>query len=288
MILTQVLEKKSVIQFFGIALIISPFVSFTLNTMIYLNTTHQTLANISLWRVILGTPLVFKILDIANIAIGIRLLSGSKKAWKYTLALLLCYIVLQIVYLNKNYRTNRFSIFYPIINSAIFVFIADQLVYKVKPKSSIVRKESKEDLPEMDLNTQGSLNIGPTEAPPVALPVAPPEVSPEALQVIPLSVQASKVITATTRKKIKFHLDGVGVWAQLTSVSNKGLQLRRLLEPPQEIYKREIKLSLRGGPSVRVRLAQHEGDDFFFEYTQLSANEVAQINTWLKKQFRSA
>lgn len=244
MILTQVLEKKSVIQFFGIALIISPFVSFTLNTLIYLNTTHQTLASISLWRVLLGTPLVFKILDIANIVIGFRLLGGSKKAWKYTLALLLCYIVLQIVYLNKNYRTNRFSIFYPIINSAIFVFIADQLVYKVKPKSSLVKKESVEDLP--------------------------------------------KTITLTTRKKIKFHLHGVGVWAQLTSVTNKGLQLRRLLEPPEDIYKRELKLSLRGGPSVRVRLAQHKGDDFFFEYTQLSSNEIVQINIWLKKQFKSA
>lgn len=322
MILTKVLEKKGVIQFFGVVLILTVPISFLITKILLMNDSGRAWADVSLWMIMVTTPLPLKILDLANVVIGLRFLSGSKSAWKYTLILLLCYIGLQLANITENYRTNRFSIFYPIINALVFVFIADQLVYKVKTKLPAAKLADKQGLKDLGLQTVCAnidlkLNLGPSsDLSTIPTPILNSNPTPHPVPILnsnltlhPVPIrnsnlnpslnintitsglilnssqkknQTKKLSPIQTRKRIIFHFEGIGSWAQLKTVTNKGLHLRKLLPPPQDIYEREIKLSLKTGFNLRVRLTKHLGDDYFFEYSNLSAKELAQLNTWLK------
>lgn len=128
----KLLEKKIVLQVFGLGLILSPFLNAMMNVL-QLNIAADDKWTWSVFSHVLVSGILFqKILNIVSVFIGFFLLSGSLKAWKFVLLLLGGYITMQIIYLGQNLRTNPVSGLLFLINVGLFVFIADQLVWKQK------------------------------------------------------------------------------------------------------------------------------------------------------------
>lgn len=138
------LEKKLVIRFFGIALCLAPFINILL--YFYLeklkpnyNSYHMTLTEL----LKTGSPLHY-FLAFCSLAIGLVMLTtGSKKVWKLVLVFLGIHIYIQFQHLHTNIKQNWLWGVFFLINAAAFVFIAEQLVFKVEPvkKKKLPRTE---------------------------------------------------------------------------------------------------------------------------------------------------
>ncbi|MGZ3745086.1 MAG: hypothetical protein ACXVB1_16630 [Pseudobdellovibrionaceae bacterium] len=130
MLLVKVLERKGVIQFFGLLLILSPFFNTLAKMSMLTEVPHRWTLKI-FWQIILMGSLFNQILYVATLLIGMVMLRGSVKAWKFALALLGGYIALQLSDFG-HVRTSPVTWLFFITNILVFLFIADQLVWKVK------------------------------------------------------------------------------------------------------------------------------------------------------------
>ena len=132
MFVVKVLERKIVIRLFGLGLLISPLFNTIAKILITTNVPNKW-SFVFAQQVIQANTTPNKILFICSMLIGALMLRGDKSAWKYTLALLGCHIVNQIINFGPNVRASwLFAVFF-VVNVAIFLFIADQLVWKVGP-----------------------------------------------------------------------------------------------------------------------------------------------------------
>lgn len=233
MLLVKVLERKGVIRLFGFLLLLSPFFN-TFAKMSLLTEVPDRWSLKIFWKILMIGSTFNQILYVATIVIGILMLRGSVQAWKFALILLGGYIILQISDFG-HVRASKVTLLFFLTNIFVFLFIADQLVWKVKVKTRTN-----------------------TNAP---LPPAPPSLS--------------------IRKKIIIHFTGLGPWAQLLSISHKGLLVRSLTAPHQDIQTRELVISLKNGLNLRIRLAHSSNQDYFFSYISLSSEEVAALNQWI-------
>ncbi len=126
------LERKGVIQFFGAALVIAPFANALMFIVLQKSKNNLLYQQLSFWKVLTsGTPLHY-VLAVCSFAIGIIMLRGSQKAWSFVLGLLGAHILIQLVHLGENIRQNWLWGAFFVINAGIFVFIADQIVFKLK------------------------------------------------------------------------------------------------------------------------------------------------------------
>ena len=133
MFVVKVLERKLVIRLFGVGLLISPL--FNIIAKIFVTTNVP-----SKWTIVFAMQVIQanttpnKILFICSMLIGALMLRGASTAWKYTLVLLGCHIVNQIVNFGPNVRQSWLFAAFFFVNVGIFLFIADQLVWKVGPQ----------------------------------------------------------------------------------------------------------------------------------------------------------
>lgn len=126
------LERKGVIQFFGAALVIAPFANALMFLVLQKSKNNLIYQQLNFWNVLTsGTPLHY-ILAVCSFIIGILMLRGSQKAWSFVLGLLGAHILIQLVHLGENIRQSWLWGLFFVINSGFFVFIADQLVFKLK------------------------------------------------------------------------------------------------------------------------------------------------------------
>ena len=138
------LERPIVIKCFGFALLVAPF--FNALMFIFLQKSKNSLVyqQLSFWKVLVsGSPLNYG-LALCSFVIGAIMLRGSSKAWSFVLGLLGAHILLQLVHLGENIRQNWLWGAFFVINASIFMYIADQLVFKIK-------------MPEKKLPDQNSL-----------------------------------------------------------------------------------------------------------------------------------
>ncbi|MBS1970645.1 MAG: hypothetical protein JSU04_10075 [Bdellovibrionales bacterium] len=251
MFLVKVLEKKGVIQTFGLALVLAPIVN-TLVKMAMLTGIPNRWSFAMFWRIIAVGSVPNQILYVATIIIGILMLRGTTTVWKYALMLLGGYILLQLSDF-KHVKSSAVTWMFFITNILAFMFVADQLVWKVK--ASAPKKKAN---PNKDF-------VAP-KAPAPAMKAAPKP----AYRVIP-----------KVRKKILFQFAGRGPWGQLMGISSQGIHVRGLAEPPPDIATREIEISLNNGLTLRTRLARRKEHDYYFDYTSLSSEEIKSLNKWL-------
>jgi hypothetical protein len=242
MFLVKVLEKKGVIQTFGAALVLAPFMN-TLVKMALLGPIPNRWSFAMFWRIIMVGSIPNQILYVASIIIGILMLRGSTTVWKYALMLLGGYILLQLSDF-RHVKSGPITWLFFITNILAFMFVADQLVWKVKTPASKTK-------------------------PKPAVRTVKAEAKP-AYRVIP-----------KVRKKILFQFAGGGPWGQLMGISSQGLHVRGLSEPPADIAIREIEISLNNGRTLRTRLARRKEHDYYFDYTKLSSEEIKSLNKWL-------
>jgi len=276
MILVKVLEKKGVIQLFGAALFVSPFFN-TIMTMSLLATSEKKWTSEMFFRILSIETMAIKFLYVTGIAISILMFTGRKSAWKFFLFLLGGHILHQILNLGQNIRSNWASGLFFVINVTVFLFIADQLVWKQKRAN-----ENGEDSDQVEAEEPSVQFPLPTAPSPVMASPLVQQQPVTATQSISVAKPGSRPQSAS--KKVMIHFQGFGPWAKLMSISKNGIHVRSLSQPPFEIGSREIEVQMKNGPTLRTRLSHQMDQDFFFEYTQLSQEEIQQLNQWLKQQ----
>lgn len=126
------LERKLVIQCFGLTLIVAPFINLFLHVYFIKLNAAQSWAVFQVMPILKQTSNLSIFLAVCSVTIGATLLSGAPKAWRYVLFFLGSHLVLQI--LNINDRAWKGPLAWPsfILNASLFFFIFDQLVWKVK------------------------------------------------------------------------------------------------------------------------------------------------------------
>ena len=266
----KVLEKKSVIQLFGICLTLSPF--FNIAMMILTQHTAKNYRwNMPTVNAILssGTTLQYT-LSLMSIIIGIIMLRGSSTAWKYVLALLGCHILTQVSSIGQNIRENWLWGPFFIVNICAFIFIADQLVFKTKPKvnKAVIPKDIQ---PLHLVKSEEPSTVAAVEAVPVT------------------SVPAPKVKehpsfpTLYTKKRTLIQFEGFGAWAQLISVSSHKIHVRCIGVAPVDFQSRKVEINFRNGLILTTWLDQKSDQDFYFEYVPLNESQIELLDRWVKK-----
>ncbi|MEZ0390786.1 MAG: hypothetical protein ACAH59_01125 [Pseudobdellovibrionaceae bacterium] len=266
----KLLERKGVIRSFGVCLILAPlFNTFLLVWLMPQAADKWTLA--TFWSVFSSGVLFQRVLDVASVFIGCFLLTGTIQAWGWVLAFLGGYITMQITYMGKNFRTNPFSILFFLINIGIFLFIADQLVWKQKRDQ---KKKSQQKAPQFPLpKLQASANA---EAPRTF------ELSPT--DKVDLQPATKKPLSFRSHSKMIVHFKDFGPWAQLTSISSAGIEVRSTGEIPPQIESRKLEIQLGKDLRLRAQFLHRHGPHFFFEYDKLPQDQIKQLNAWLSRQ----
>ncbi len=133
------LERKRVIQFFGLCLVLAPFVNAYLVLYARMQDYKLTWAQINIINTLKSGILDNYLLSLVSIVIGTVMLRGSTKAWRAALFLVGFHIALQMV----NYKTSAHGniLWWPffLVNGSVFIFIADQLVWKIQIPQATVR-----------------------------------------------------------------------------------------------------------------------------------------------------
>ncbi len=292
MLLTRVLEKKAVIQTFGAALVFAP-IGNTLAKMSTLDGVYGQWTFDMFKRIIAAGSVFNQILYVATMAIGFLMLRGSKTVWKWALALLGGYIALQVSDF-KHVKSSGLTWMFFLTNIAVFMFIADQLVFKVeniKAKSKSQEKPKIAPAPIHSAAKETAATIVKMQKPaPVKKDVVrkleatnlPTE--PGKVVVLQPKVQAKPKLRRIpqVRKKILFQFAGQNPWGQLVSISNKGLQIKGLTTPPEEITDREVDLFLTKNLKLRTKLTMKNEDTYFFDYADsLSLEKKKELNHWI-------
>ncbi len=143
MVVVKFLERKDVIRWFGIALILAPFFNKVISVSLLTNVGNPF--NFRLIMAALATESLYDhALSVSSIIIGVLMVRGATLAWKYVLILLGAYIGQQTLNLGQNIKSNGLVGIIYLLNIGVFIFIADQLVWKIKvnfPKISPVLKK---------------------------------------------------------------------------------------------------------------------------------------------------
>ena len=200
MFLVKVLEKSAVIRTFGAALVLAPFVN-TLVKMALLPPLPNRWSFAMFWRIIEAGSIANQTLYVATIIIGIMMLRGAATVWKYVLFLLGGYILLQVTDF-KHVKSSGVTWFFFIVNVVSFLFVADQLVWKVKAATP-------KPQPQPQPRAQGAAQVPtatvvkktPVTAAPTKTAATPKAAAKPAYRAIP-----------KVRKKILFQFAGRGPW----------------------------------------------------------------------------
>lgn len=262
MFVTKILEKKGVIQTFGVAMILAPFINSL--TRLYVSHAASERTFSLYWRYLTNKPTFLLILALLTITNGVLMLRGKKSAWRFTLFVLGAYIVHQVLNFGPNFRESWVAALYLGINILAFAFIVDQLVWKVEaPKRPLAAKPN----------------------PASAVVVATPK-----LKAVPSSEPASNVTplrrvvkSYKSKRRILLTFGEAVPWAQVTGISSLGFQVKCLLpQPPTGIESREVEFQLNNGLLLKARLTDSKNGQYLFKYTNASPSDITRLNQWLR------
>ena len=264
--IVKILERKSVIRFFGIALILSPFFN-TFLTMLAFPHEQQRWSFRVLWFVSSNRAPVDQILYIATFIIGILMLRGATWAWKCLLVLLGGYILNQTLHFGPNFKVNKLSALFFLMNVGIFLFIADQLAWKIKQALPVAMKKGTAPMqPQKQSQAQSQ---------------AQPQIQ---SQVQNQTQAAEKRPTLRSSKKHLIHFLDSGPWAKLLEISNDGIRVQCLTEPPKNIESSEIEFSLGANTKFHIRYVEKKESIFHFRFQNFSKKDIQAMNDWLQQQ----
>ena len=244
------LEKKAVIRTFGVALCLAPLVNAAMFILLQKTTQapyQQHLPQMNLWLVLKsGTPFHY-FLAISSLIIGIIMLRGSTKAWKYVMLLLGIHIIVQLTHLAENMRQSWLWGLFFVVNAGVFMFIADQLVFKLK-------------IPEK-IKTNNP-------------PVSEKKITP-----------AEKIVESKPKKlpRVVIGFQGWGPWAELVEVNNEHIRVRRLKNPPADIEKRFVEFSFKRGVTLKAQFSHTQGSEYYFKFQNISADDSQSLDQWIER-----
>lgn len=288
MFVTKILEKKGVIQSFGVAMILAPFI----NTLARLYVSHaaseRTFA--LYWRYLTNKPAFLLILALLTITNGVLMLRGQKSAWRFTLFVLGAYIVHQVLNFGPNFRESWVAALYLGINILAFAFIVDQLVWKVEAPKRPQAVQPKPAPAVAPIVPQAKAQP-PVAAPTAVKPVVAPVQSPVVAKVIAAKPDASasnvtplrRVKSYKSKRRVLLSFGEAVPWAQVTGISSLGFQVKCLLpQPPNGIESREVEFQLNNGLLLKARLTDSKNGQYLFKYTNASPSDITRLNQWLR------
>jgi hypothetical protein len=244
MLAVKFLERKGVIQSFGAALLAAPFANALMFIILQKSQKNIAVQNLSFWKVVTsGTPLHYT-LAICSLIIGVVMLTGSKKAWSFVLGLLGAHILIQLMHLGENIRQNWLWGVFFVINAGVFIFIADQLVFKLKVPDS------------------------PTPQKPIQQPSV---------------IAINQDIKPKKLSPVAIGFRGHGAWAELVEVDNMQIQVRKFKEPPTDIQSRIVEFSFKKGVTLKAKYKNHVGPDYYFSFIQMNSSDFQELNLWIEK-----
>ncbi len=152
----KILERKEIIRFFGLALLLAPLVNTVASMAVRPDSANKWTTQTFLKMISTG-GLPDHLLYLFSIFIGLIMLSGSSKTWTAVLVLLGGHLTRQVAELGENIRTHWIYGLFFLFNLVVFIFILDQLVWK--QKSNSVAKPETPPAPKPRLALQRSKRI---------------------------------------------------------------------------------------------------------------------------------
>lgn len=277
MFAVKILEKKSIIRLFGIALTIAPFFNIASMVWIQHSAKHYRWNKETVIAIMSsGSPLQYG-LGLLSIIIGIIMLRGSTAAWKYVLLLLGAHIITQIGSIGQNMKENWLWGPFFLVNVSLFIFIADQLVFK--SKAPVKKNPDVKSPPHLHVVK----NPEPVAKAPSFLHPSAPVVTPASADATPLEASRKQFPTLYTKKRTMIQFEKFGPWAQLISVSSHKIHVRCIKNPPAEFAVRKVEIDFRNGLVLTTWFDRKTENDFYFEYPPLTDSQIELLDMWVKK-----
>ncbi len=252
------LERPKVIRFFGICLLLAPFINIGFN--IFLQSQKSQVTSMIVWKsLMLGTfaQNMQNLLSLGSFTIGAVMIFNKRKAWSLVLGLIGLHIIIQTTTLMKDIKENWAWGMVFLINLAVFFFIADQLVFKEKRDEADTEDELAKESVEV---------AAPPPARIESAPVPPPQDSYQGL---------------VTKKRIVIHFSDLNLWAQLMHISKQGLWVKALENKSIDVIKKPMVVLLRQDLPLKLMLDHVKGEQCFFQFFPMSTTEVAALNQWI-------
>jgi len=257
------LERPKVIRFFGVCLLLAPFINIGFN--IFLQSQKAPVTFLIVWKsLMVGTfsQNMQNLLSIGSFTIGALMMVSKKRAWSFVLGLIGLHIIIQTTTLIKDIKESWAWGIVFLINLAVFFFIADQLVFKEKRDG-----EEEEDADEREK--------APATTPPQAAIPAVASVATEP-QVVELEYEG-----LVTKKRIIIHFSDLNLWAQMMHISNKGLWVKALESKSIDVVQKPMVVFLRKDLPLQLVLDHIKDDQYFFFFFFMSSVEVGALNKWI-------
>lgn len=260
-IVTKFLERKWVIQLFGLGLILAPFANILIQFFVLKSGVGLTWRNISISSYLLSGSITNYILAFGSLIIGAIMLSGSTKAWKAVLVLVGTHIVLQIL----NYKSKEWQGLLGwgafAVNVSVFLFIADQLVWRIKSKEELIEERK----------AQPALPVKASAPEPVVL--APAEVA----------RPAERILNLQSYKKILFSFDSDRPWGRLMTLTSHQLIVNCFEKAPESIENKVVQISFTKNLVIDIKFDRKESNLYYFTPLDMSPDRVTELNQWLQK-----
>lgn len=245
---TRFLERENVIRFFGLALLLSPFVNLALHFSIFKTQNEIPWAQVNFIAYLKSGNPVSYFLAICSLIIGFKMLSGAAKAWRYVLFLIGAHLLLQII--NVNNKAWHGPLAWPsfLLNAGLFFFVIDQLVWKIK----------------------------------VVMPDPTSAKTKDGVAPLPFFSQ-KQVINLKSYRKILFSFGSTKPWGELKTLSSVELSVKSFAEVPANIEKQVVQINFAKDVVVDIQFDRKVNEIYYFKPLNMSKDEVSRLNTWLKK-----
>lgn len=252
------LEREIIIKIFGLGLVLAPFLNIGLHLWLLKSQNKMTWAQVNIINFLKSGNTVSYILAACSVLIGIKMLGGTTKAWRYVLVLIGVHLLIQVT--NLNSKAWHGPLAWPsfLLNVALFYFIVDQLVWKIDVNSY-------HEMPKVK-------TIKP-EAP--ALPLS---------QVLPLkTVEQKTIINLKSYRKILFSFGSKIPWGELKTLSSDELVVKSFAEAPENIENQTVQIKFAKDVIVEIKFSRRENEMYYFKPMNMQKDDIIRLNNWLKK-----
>lgn len=263
MVVVRFLERKWVIQLFGLALIIAPFVNILIQFLVLNSKTGISWRYVSISSYLLSGSVTNYILALGSIIIGGIMLTGSTKAWKAVLVLVGTHLVIQILnYKSKEWQGGLgWAAFF--VNLSVFLFIADQLVWRIKTKEELLA-EAMAKAASLKLKAKPLFE----SVPKTTLSPAPP---------------VEKILHLSSYKKILFSFDSDKPWGRLMTLTSHQLMVNCFTQAPASIENKVVQIRFAKNLIIDIKFDRKESNLYYFTPLNMTPERVSDLNQWLKK-----
>lgn len=238
------LERENVIRFFGLGLILAPFINMGLHLFVLKTQNKMMWSQINFMAYLKsGNPISY-FLAACSVAIGFKMLGGSTKAWRYVMFLISAHLLIQIV--NINNKAWQGPLAWPsfLLNAGLLFFIVDQLVWKIK-------------VPGAEDNVASVTPIKPT--------------------------LEKHVMNLKSYRKILFSFGSDKPWGELKTLSSEELSVKSFAAVPSLVEYKTVQINFAKDVVIEIEFSRKENEMYYFKPLNMQKENVTRLNKWLKK-----